>query len=83
MGTYNVRANFQLRVNACDMPEKFDSLVEEFRSSVGHPSCISYINRLVLSLSSQMLKFLKPVTSYPASATTSSTALKRRTLTLW
>ena len=41
------------------MPEKFDALVEEFRSSVGLPSCTSYINRTVLSLYQPNVEILK------------------------
>lgn len=41
------------------MPERFDALVEEFRSSVGHPSCTSYNNRIVLSLNQPNVEILR------------------------
>jgi hypothetical protein len=41
------------------MPERFDALVEEFRSSVGHPSCISYTNRALLSLHQPNVEILR------------------------
>ncbi|KAJ4349864.1 prephenate dehydrogenase (NADP(+)) [Didymosphaeria variabile] len=47
------------KVNACDMPERFEALVEEFRSRVGHPSCTSYTNRAVLSLYQPNVEILR------------------------
>lgn len=41
------------------MPERFDELVHEFRSSVGLPLCTSYTNRIVLSLSQPKVEIMR------------------------
>lgn len=41
------------------MPERFDALVEEFQSSVGHPLCVVYTNRTVLSLYQPNVEILR------------------------